>query len=156
MDWLPQLLSCFNFAESNYLDNLLILLTKLFPSQLFFHFNYAYTKYLTTSKNTTIRPAINTILIHLKNPFMEKFIKAIKCICLPEVKLYAALDSLKKNIESNLIQQNSIINELELILTPDENELYGPEYSCLDKYLPQLSALKEVFRKFNIFLKLYF
>lgn len=84
IEWITQIISCFDFENRCYLDDLLLRLAKAYPSAVIYTFQMEYTLFCERTPNAAKRDIVQQIEATLRNPVTEKFIESLKYVSLAD------------------------------------------------------------------------
>lgn len=122
LEWIPQILSQYNFNNSCFLDKLLLNMSVKYPAALVYPFRLSFEQFMSlqSHKSTVqIRDIVNEIQNNLKNNNTDLFINGISNLCLPNMKLKHHLKNLQKFLSNfkfdDLISNEDYIFELNKI-----------------------------------------
>lgn len=153
LEWIPQILSHFDFGKSCFLDELLLNLSESYPSALLYPFRLSYEQYISVKSNKFIklRELVNNIKVKLTNNTSDNFIKGIINLCLPIVKLKYHLDRLDKFLSQTafdeLIPKEKYVFELKQIddTVFEMNDTKSSDiYKVIEPYRNKLKSLNEI------------
>lgn len=101
LTWSSQIMSHFDFTRPSFLNDLVIKLSKAFPSQMMYPFQLAWSiskLHESAERKATPSKHVGDILEILHNPLTEKFIENIQLLCYPENIIKAQMNSVVKCI----------------------------------------------------------
>lgn len=126
---IPQLFSHLNFEKENYLDDLMLRIAKEYPMALYFPFRMSYDQYKFQYSNTEDRTMIKSIREAIYDPKMEKLVKGLSTVCLPQVMFTAHVTNLLRTLK---IKQGDELKELLRrtidILLPEDDQMRGRQF----------------------------
>lgn len=157
LGWIPQILSSFDFRSPCFLDDLLLKLSKAYPTALIYSFQLSYNQYRDKYSDSEDRDLIHQIRDNLRNDILEKFINSINCLCLPEMVLVAHLSNISKSIRLNpnyttSLYQKHLQNIIDILF---ENPLQGKLIAKLRQFKTKVNELKTFDCKFKTNLNLF-
>lgn len=149
LGWLPQILSSFNFQSRCFLDDLLLKLSKAYPSALIYPFQLSCNEYQEKNPNTRDRLVVRDIKNNLRNEILEKFIESINCLCLPEQALLTHLSKIQKAIRLGNYTDAVFKQDVRYIIkTLFENPLQGKLAEKIAKYKNKIVELDSLDSKY--------
>lgn len=154
LEWIPQILSHFDFGIICFLDELLLNLSESYPSALTYPFKLSYEQYFSLQSHTkSIKPRdlVNKIKVKLTNNTTDNFIKGIINLCLPIVKLKHHLDRFDKFLcqtaFDELIPKEDYLFELKRIddVVFEMNDAKSADiYKVIEPFREKLKSLSDL------------
>lgn len=127
LKWLPQLMSNLNANKSSLIENILIKIAETYPQAIMHHYRLFRAKSKTTDQeqDSTISILIQKLdHLLLSNPTINKLLKALSSVALPDNVLEYNINKLTASIDKNFEQVlEQVINEL-FTVTDDCKDFY--------------------------------
>nr|XP_018915697.1 PREDICTED: DNA-dependent protein kinase catalytic subunit-like [Bemisia tabaci] len=140
LEWVPQLLTALYSPKVAAVSDLLLRLAEKYPNALIYPFRLSKEMQAKVSSSTqTIVDSLGTLLDC--DYGTEKFLKAMACLCLPDVKLKSFLGRLKTSLEANDGKCAVCIGAVLEIF--DEAEIKGNIYSLIGDLKKDVIELKK-------------
>lgn len=110
IDWIPQIVSRFDFSKANFLDHLLIKLAKIYPQALTYPFQLSFEEFRKQSQAIFFRYEVQLILDRIKSPLIDKFINAVNYLSFPEIVIINCTQKIL--MKKNIAQPKKMLEEL--------------------------------------------
>lgn len=155
LGWIPQILSSFIFRAPCFLDELLLKLSKVYPTALIYSFQLSYNQYRDKYPHNEDRVLIHQIRDNLRNDVLEKFINSINCLSLPEMVLSSHFSNILQSVKLNpnytdAVYQKHLENINDIVF---ENPLQGKLVAKVTQFKAKIRVLKKLNSMFrNIFI----
>lgn len=122
--WIPQIISMVNYKKECFLDQLLLRITRAYPSAIYYPFQLFLNQNKRGSNITEMysediqtRSLISEVLDIVHNPLAEKFTKGLNNLCLPELKLTNRLYGLQVAIvQTTNMSQRVFVKQVKWIV----------------------------------------
>ncbi|XP_059610251.1 DNA-dependent protein kinase catalytic subunit-like [Phlebotomus argentipes] len=140
LNWVPQILSTFNFSSPCYLDKILHRLAQTYPAAIVYPFTLSYNQHLDMQNSSVPDRKLVTEIIGLTNiPGVSHFISALSCLCLPKLMLASHLTRFYNDLfrETHMPEGKKmkyIRNILKNVFREGVENLQGSAFKHIEKY----------------------
>lgn len=143
LKWIPQLLSHVNFEKESYLDDLLLRIAEEYPVAIYFPFQLSYEQFQFQRSGAVDRPLVTQIRAAIYDEKMEKLVKGLATVCLPQVMFSTHVTNLLRSLKIKHGEEFKMLFErtIEILWPTDDDAMRGRrfrDYGSLKKKFTDL------------------
>lgn len=142
LGWVTQIISRFDFQNPCYLDNLLLRLATTYSSAVIYPFQMAFGQFYDQNPEVIYHQKVDKIIETLQSPVVDRFIRVLKCLNLPEKVLEHFLCStFSKRGQTHTVYEQKLKACYDDVF---ENRLRGKSTKKVEAYRSDFDELKKM------------